>query len=47
VGIAASAAMFGDKLGLLFVAGVILVLTGLALSVASRNKGAEDLQASS
>jgi hypothetical protein len=34
VGIAASSAMFGDKLGLLFVAGVILILGGLALSMA-------------
>jgi drug/metabolite transporter (DMT)-like permease len=46
VGVTASAAMFGDKLGLLFVAGVILVLAGLALSMASRNKGAGELQAS-
>jgi hypothetical protein len=36
--------MFGDKLGLLFVVGVILVLIGLALSMASRSKGANDLQ---
>ena len=46
VGITASAAMFGDKLGFLFVAGVILVLAGLALSMAARSKGADDLQAS-
>jgi drug/metabolite transporter (DMT)-like permease len=46
VGIAASAAMFGDKLGLPFVAGVILVLTGLALTIASRSKAAAELQAS-
>ena len=39
VGIAASAAMFGDKLGLLFVAGVILVFVGLGLSMSSRGKG--------
>jgi drug/metabolite transporter (DMT)-like permease len=38
VGIAASSAMFGDKLGFLFVAGVILILGGLALSMASRAK---------
>jgi O-acetylserine/cysteine efflux transporter len=38
VGIAASSAMFGDTLGLLFVAGVILILGGLALSMASRAK---------
>lgn len=42
VGIAASAAMFGDALGLLFVAGTLLVLVGLALSLASRSKGARD-----
>jgi hypothetical protein len=30
--------MFGDKLGFLFVAGVILILGGLALSMASRAK---------
>ena len=38
VGIAASSAMFGDKLGVLFIAGVILILGGLALSMASRAK---------
>jgi drug/metabolite transporter (DMT)-like permease len=38
VGIAASSAMFGDKLGSLFVVGVILILGGLALSMASRAK---------
>lgn len=35
-GIAASAALFGDKLGLLFGAGVVLILAGLALAVANR-----------
>lgn len=35
-GIAASAALFGDKLGLMFVAGVVLILAGLALAVANR-----------
>lgn len=35
-GIAASAAVFGDKLGLLFAAGVVLIMGGLALAVASR-----------
>lgn len=44
VGIAASAAMFGDRLGTLFVAGVVLVLAGLALSMAPRRKGAGDPQ---
>jgi drug/metabolite transporter (DMT)-like permease len=46
VGIVASSAMFGDKLGFLFVAGVILVLVGLSLTMASRTRGAVDLQAS-
>jgi hypothetical protein len=32
--------MFGDKLGLLFVAGVVLVLAGLASSITPRRKGA-------
>lgn len=32
-GIAASAAMFGDRVGLLFVAGVVLVLIGVGLSI--------------
>lgn len=36
IGIASSAALFGDKLGFLFGAGVGLVLAGLALSMASR-----------
>ena len=34
VGIVASALMFGDPLGVLFVVGVVLVLVGLALSMA-------------
>jgi drug/metabolite transporter (DMT)-like permease len=46
VGIAASSAMFGDQLGFLFAAGVIVVLIGLALTMASRSRGAVDLQAS-
>jgi drug/metabolite transporter (DMT)-like permease len=33
VGVAASAAMFGDRLGVSFVLGVLLVLGGLALSM--------------
>jgi drug/metabolite transporter (DMT)-like permease len=36
VGVAVSAAMFGETMGLLFIAGVILVLVGLALSATSR-----------
>jgi drug/metabolite transporter (DMT)-like permease len=39
VGIAASSAMFGDQLGFLFVAGVMLVLIGLALTMASQSGG--------
>ena len=35
-GISASAFLFGDKLGLLFAAGVILVLAGLALAASGR-----------
>jgi len=35
VGIVASAAIFGDRLGLLFVVGVALVLAGLALTLTS------------
>jgi len=38
VGVAASAAMFGDKMGALFAVGVILVLGGLALTMAPRSK---------
>lgn len=36
VGVAASSAMFGDRLGVLFFCGVLLVLVGLALSMTSR-----------
>jgi drug/metabolite transporter (DMT)-like permease len=36
VGIAAASAMFGDRLGSLFALGVILILIGLALAVATR-----------
>lgn len=38
-GIAASAAMFGDRMGPLFVAGVVLVLIGVGLSIATRRAG--------
>ena len=37
-GITAAAAMFGDQLGPLFAAGVVLILGGLALAVAGRRK---------
>jgi drug/metabolite transporter (DMT)-like permease len=40
-GIAAAAVMFGDRLGLLFGAGVVLILAGLALAVASQRKAEE------
>lgn len=40
VGVAASAAMFGETMGMLFAAGVILVLAGIALSVMSRRMSA-------
>lgn len=42
VGVAASSAMFGDEMGALFAAGVILVLGGLALTMASRSKVARE-----
>lgn len=35
-GIAASAAMFGDRMGPLFIAGVVLVLIGVGLSIVTR-----------
>lgn len=38
-GIAASAAMFGDPMGPLFVAGVLLVLIGVGLSIVTRRAG--------
>lgn len=40
-GIAAAAVMFGDKLGPLFAAGVVLILGGLALAVAKGRKPEE------
>jgi O-acetylserine/cysteine efflux transporter len=40
-GIAAAAVMFGDRLGLPFGAGVVLILAGLALAVASQRKAEE------
>lgn len=41
IGIAASAAIFGDRLGLLFLAGVVLVLCGLALTMTVRGRRGE------
>jgi drug/metabolite transporter (DMT)-like permease len=38
IGVAAASAMFGERLGALFAAGVILVLGGLALTMTSRGK---------
>lgn len=40
-GIAAASVMFGDQLGALFAAGVVLILGGLALAVATRRKAEE------
>lgn len=37
-GIAASAVLFGDRLGLLFALGVVLILGGLALTVAGKRR---------
>jgi drug/metabolite transporter (DMT)-like permease len=37
IGVIASAAIFGDRLGVLFAAGVVLVLCGLALTITSRS----------
>lgn len=41
-GIAAASAMFGDQLGLMFVAGVVLILGGLALAVANKRAVPEE-----
>lgn len=38
VGVGAAALMFGDQLGPLFIVGVVLVLVGLSLTVATRSK---------
>ncbi|CAH1671288.1 Permease of the drug/metabolite transporter (DMT) superfamily [Hyphomicrobiales bacterium] len=38
VGVATASAMFGDRLGLLFVSGVVLVLGGLVLTVTNQRK---------
>ena len=40
-GIAASATMFGDRMGTLFVAGVVLILAGVGLSMTTRRAGAQ------
>lgn len=37
VGVAASAVMFGDRLGMLFITGTVLVLLALALTMTGRN----------
>lgn len=42
-GIAASAAMFGDRMGPLFVAGVVLVLIGVGLSIVTRRTAREQV----
>ena len=41
VGIAAAAVMFGDRLGLMFGAGVVLILGGLGLAVVGRGQAEE------
>lgn len=40
-GIAAASAMFGDQIGLMFAAGVVLILSGLALAVANKRPAPE------
>jgi drug/metabolite transporter (DMT)-like permease len=40
-GISAASVMFNERLGLLFAAGVVLILTGLGLAVAGRRKAEE------
>jgi len=42
-GIAAASAIFGDRLGLMFGAGVILILSGLALAVANKRPAPEQV----
>lgn len=44
-GIAASAALFGDKLGMLFAVGVVLILGGLALAVANKRPVPKEVMA--
>lgn len=39
IGVAAAALIFGDRLGPLFIVGVVLVLAGLTLTVATKRKG--------
>jgi O-acetylserine/cysteine efflux transporter len=43
IGVGAASAMFGDKLGPSFLAGVFLVLIGLAIAVSSRRPKADSL----
>jgi len=40
-GIAAASLLFGDRLGILFAAGVVLILGGLALAMSNRRMPAE------
>ena len=42
-GIAAASAMFGDQLGLMFAAGVVLILSGLGLAVANKRPAPEQI----
>jgi len=41
-GIAAASALFGDRLGVMFAAGVVLILGGLALAVANKRSVPEE-----
>jgi drug/metabolite transporter (DMT)-like permease len=41
-GIAAASVLFGDRLGLMFAAGVVLILGGLALAVANKRPAPEE-----
>src|SRR3546814_3600809 len=45
-GISASAAMFGDRMGSFFVAGVVLVLIGVGLSIITRDQKSTRLNSS-
>ena len=45
VGIAAASFLFGDELGLMFMAGVILILSGLALAATNKRPAREEVVA--
>lgn len=44
VGIAAASLLFGDRLGPMFAAGVVLILGGLALAVSNRRGSSKETQ---